>query len=102
MKIDGKIFLITSSLAENVNFEKLDVRMQAIEDPNGFLEWYSEGAIFGKQHASARLAALWSVRDCHLRAVYGARCPAYRLSKPTKISTCVQVAVLLVSTRAFK
>ena len=29
-----------------VNFEQLDVRMQALEDPNGFLKRYPNGAIF--------------------------------------------------------
>ncbi len=29
-----------------INFEKLDVRMQALEDPNGFLQRYRDGAIF--------------------------------------------------------
>jgi len=29
-----------------VNFEKLDIRMQALEDPNGFLDRYRGGAVF--------------------------------------------------------
>src|SRR3989344_3011423 len=29
-----------------VNFEKLDVRLQALEDPEGFLQRYPDGAIF--------------------------------------------------------
>lgn len=42
-----------------VNFEKLDVRMQAIEDPNGFLERYPGGAIFDEiQEAPAILSYL--------------------------------------------
>jgi len=60
-------------------------------------------AVWDVNNSRLKAEALWSVfEDRHLRAVYCARCPADRLSKPTEIPTCIQVAVLLVSTRACK
>jgi predicted AAA+ superfamily ATPase len=44
----GKTTLAKTTFPEKpyVNFEQLDIRMQALEDPNGFLKRYPKGAIF--------------------------------------------------------
>ena len=57
---------------------------------------------FTVNNSCLKAEALWSVLNCHLRAVYFARCIESTQSKPAEISTGIPVGVLLVSTRTFK
>lgn len=57
----GKTTLAKTAFPDKpyVNFEKLDIRLQALEDPEGFLSRYPEGAIFDEiQEVPALLSYL--------------------------------------------